>query len=351
MLRHSPRAHSDIEVVAVSDTPGLVALQPEWLALWERAAGATPFQSPDWQVPWWACFGTGQLLVLSLRHSGRLVGVAPFYIVRDRESGRRHLLLVGTASSDYLDVLLERESARDGAAAILDALAERADRWDVAELQQLRTGSALLAAPVPHDLTDVREAHDPCPVLALPRSPHELARVVPRRTLENLRYGRRRLERHGHAVVETATRDTLDHLLDALFALHGARWVTRGLPGVLSEDAVQDFHRRAARGLLERGVLRLYALRLNERPIALLYGFLHGGRAYYYIGGFDPAYARLSPGTLLIGHAIEEAIHAGAEEFDFLRGREPYKYRWGAADRPTWRRRLTPAAVHAAAAG
>lgn len=27
----------------------------------------------------------------------------------------------------------------------------------------------------------------------------------------------------------------------------------------------------------------------------------------------------------------------GAEELDFLRGREPYKYRWGAEDRATFR--------------
>jgi CelD/BcsL family acetyltransferase involved in cellulose biosynthesis len=31
------------------------------------------------------------------------------------------------------------------------------------------------------------------------------------------------------------------------------------------------------------------------------------------------------------------------QEFDFLRGREPYKYAWGAVDRPCHARRLTPA--------
>ena len=40
-----------------------------------------------------------------------------------------------------------------------------------------------------------------------------------------------------------------------------------------------------------------------------------------------------SPGTLLIAYALEDAVSRGDSEFDFLRGNEPYKYRWGARDR------------------
>jgi len=65
-------------------------------------------------------------------------------------------------------------------------------------------------------------------------------------------------------------------------------------------------------------------------------------RASYYLSGLDPAFQRLSPGTVMIGHAIEEAVRAGASGFDFLRGKEAYKYKWGAKDRPTYRCVLRP---------
>jgi CelD/BcsL family acetyltransferase involved in cellulose biosynthesis len=39
---------------------------------------------------------------------------------------------------------------------------------------------------------------------------------------------------------------------------------------------------------------------------------------------------------------IEEAVREGARAIDFLRGREDYKYRWGAKDRETVRRRVRP---------
>jgi Acetyltransferase (GNAT) domain len=53
-----------------------------------------------------------------------------------------------------------------------------------------------------------------------------------------------------------------------------------------------------------------------------------------YLTGFDPALAQLSPGRLLVARALERAGDDGAFELDFLRGREPYKYEWGAVDRP-----------------
>jgi CelD/BcsL family acetyltransferase involved in cellulose biosynthesis len=73
---------------------------------------------------------------------------------------------------------------------------------------------------------------------------------------------------------------------------------------------------------------------------AALYCFACRGRGYYYAGGFNPELSRLSPGTVLTGYAIEDALLAGATTFDFLRGDEPYKYAWGATNRTNHRRLL-----------
>ena len=92
--------------------------------------------------------------------------------------------------------------------------------------------------------------------------------------------------------------------------------------------------------MLLSGTLRLYALRRRAEIIGALYAFAHRGHTYYYLSGFDPAFAPYSPGTLLIGHAIEEAIREGSGLFDFLRGRETYKYLWGAKARLNYRRQV-----------
>lgn len=65
------------------------------------------------------------------------------------------------------------------------------------------------------------------------------------------------------------------------------------------------------------------------------YGFIWRRRASYYLSGFDPAFRQYGIGNQLVAHAIEEAA-SEADVFDFLRGQEPYKYRWGAEDQPTF---------------
>jgi CelD/BcsL family acetyltransferase involved in cellulose biosynthesis len=154
--------------------------------------------------------------------------------------------------------------------------------------------------------------------------------------LRELAYLRRRAAREAGLRIEGAANGKLDEHLDVLFALHTARWRARGEEGVLSSTAVQRFHRDAAHALRAAGLLRMYVLRLDERAAAAFYGFSGHGRTFYYLSGFDPAFDRFSPGTLIVGHAIEQAAREGVTQFDFLRGREAYKYRWGARDRPCY---------------
>jgi CelD/BcsL family acetyltransferase involved in cellulose biosynthesis len=52
-----------------------------------------------------------------------------------------------------------------------------------------------------------------------------------------------------------------------------------------------------------------------------------------YNSGFDPmSYQHLSPGIVVTARCIEYAINLGRQKFDFLRGDEVYKYRFGGQD-------------------
>ncbi len=309
-------------------TADLDRLRPEWEGVWAADPAATPFQHPAWLIPWWKHVAEGDLWTLAVRDAGRLVGVVPLYVYT-QASGSRDAFLLGIATSDYLDAVAL--PTHDVVPAVFDHLDRRRDRWDVLDLQPLRPGSPLRSAATPAGWSDQASDGEPCPVLPLPpRLGGNMA--------QNLRYYRRRAERAG-ATIEAATAGSLDELHDALRRLHAARWAARGQGGVLAADGVRRAHAESLPQLLAAGLLRMYGLRVGGRVVAVLYGLADRRRVYYYLGGFDPAYDRLSPGTLLIGHAVDAA--AGAEAFDFLKGREPYKYLWGAADTPTFARRMT----------
>ena len=99
---------------------------------------------------------------------------------------------------------------------------------------------------------------------------------------------------------------------------------------------MQRFHLEVVKGIAHSNRLRLYAATLDNTIFGVLYAFTNARRTFYYLNGFDPAHEKFSPGTLLIGHAIEQALAENHEAFDFLRGQEPYKYSWGARDTSTF---------------
>ncbi|HVY59607.1 MAG TPA: GNAT family N-acetyltransferase [Xanthobacteraceae bacterium] len=334
-----------LSIEEIHDAAHLHRLVPEWWSLWHRTPTATPFQSPAWLLPWWTTFSPGELHVIAMRDGDRLVGLAPFYI--ESTPHRRRLLPLGISLSDYLDVLLDPQVADRAGRALVDHMENCRDLWDEWEVCDLRPEALALRFPCPAGCTETSDEVVSCPVLALPPCYDGLRTCVPARKRRALRMSRHRAERRGAVDVVPADHVTAAAMFSDLVRLHRARWEQRGEPGVLDDPRVLRFHREALPGLIESGLARLYGLAIGGKCIAVYYGFQHGPCAYAYLGGFDVDYSFESPGTLLLGYAIERAVRDGAREFHFLRGREGYKYGWGAEDRPNRRRVFRRVAHHA----
>ena len=309
----------------------LDSIRADWLALLNNSPAATPFQSPDWLIPWWKHFGAGRLRVLVLLNQERMAAIAPLFVDDDLR-----LHLIGTGNTDYMDLLAEDPEC---ASVIFNHLCQNRS-WDEIDLENLRCESPLLTTNTCPDISDYIEEMDVCPVLSLPACANEFIEGLPRQFQHNLNYYRRKLANLGEVKIEQTNEKNFAELFEALLSLHEARWQMNHLSGVLCDYEVQDFHHDAAQRLLSHHALRLYGLRLDARIIASLYAFHHGRCTYYYLSGFDPEFRQYSPGTILVAHAIHEAICEGDTGFDFLRGREDYKYRWGATDRTIYRKKM-----------
>jgi CelD/BcsL family acetyltransferase involved in cellulose biosynthesis len=293
----------------------------------------------EWQRAWWRHLGQGRLRLWTLRRNGRLIALAPLVLRRHLGVPLRELVFCGTGVSDYLDVICRRQDAEEAGRRLLQDLTEQRREWDLVDFQQLRESSPLLRVEIPEMLRGRTLRQEPCPGVPLPGSWEAFAAGLGKKLRSNIGYYERLMRREFEVTFATAAaEEELEESVEALFRLHQRRWHGRGLPGAFAGKRVRAFHREVARRCRDRGWLRLHTLRLNGRLEAALYCFAHGGSGYYYLGGFEPALARYSPGTVLTAHAIREAIREGAREFDFLRGDEPYKYVWNASDR--WNRRL-----------
>jgi CelD/BcsL family acetyltransferase involved in cellulose biosynthesis len=70
---------------------------------------------------------------------------------------------------------------------------------------------------------------------------------------------------------------------------------------------------------------------------AAVFLFESDSETYLYNSAFNPDVGHLSPGNVMLSHLIEQAIAQERRVFDFLKGRETYKYRLGAEERPLYR--------------
>ena len=297
----------------VTEIAELESLREEWSELWRSDARATPFQSPEWLLAWWHhVFQGGQLWTVTQRRDGRLISLLPLFRYG---AERENLAFIGTGITDYLDLLGRPIDSIPG-------------DWKQASLEEIRPGSPLFPL-------GSFEPCSVCPVIQLPASMDDLlARIDPKLAVD-IHRSTNRLNKAGKVLMERTAN------LNDLFDLHRARWQERNEEGMLAEEKLQKFHREAAAGFEKLGILRLYRLLLNDQAAAVIYAFTNNCRTYAYLSGFDPGLSKLSPGTVLLAHVIEDAIREGVQEFDFLRNPEAYKYKWAAVDQPTYKIQLS----------
>ncbi len=352
--RRAARRPAAFEAETLASADALTRLAPEWRALHDRCPWTTPFQSPEWLLAWWRHLGGeaegNAVRAIAVRDAatGALAALLPGFTYADPErGGARTFALLGAGVTDYGDAPAEPAAgaAALGAAARHLAADAAAGAWDAAAFDELRDESplagALLGAAWPAGFAAARAPQSVAPARPLPGAWEggwdAFAATLGSRFRRKLALGANRLRRAGQVELVTADARTLPAALDALFALHGARWRSRGESGVLADDRLAEFHAEAAAGFLARGWLRLRVLRIGGGPAAVLYTLVHRGTAYCYLSGLDPAFQYYSPGVAIVRAAVEAAIAEGCRTLDFLRGGERYKYDWGVEDQTTWR--------------
>ena len=327
-------------IVQEFDEKNLEDLTEEWTGLCEKCIKATPFQYPQWLLPWWKNFGGSILKLLVFRSEGELVGVAPFFIYKT-DSGTRKLCQAGTGISDYLDMVSLQGYEEKCLQGVVEYLSGTNNQWDECDFQDLPEGSLLLRVDLGENFRVERLACNVCTYVELPSSAESLPKQFPKKLRKDLRRAERELMNKGEYKMEIAAQQNVDEFLHELFRLHGARWQSKNQTGVLNGKSLLKFHRESAPHLLKEGLLRLYLMRSGGTAIASYYVLSKGVVDYAYLGGFDPAMEDFSPGKLALFNVMLDSIARGSEIVDFLRGEEPYKYQWRPMSRHNYRIRIT----------
>lgn len=321
-----------------------------WNALLDESINHVPFLRYEYLREWWQTRGGGewpqeaQLVIVSAHQGERLVGIAPLFWAPDEKGSGRLLLLGSIEISDYLDLIVRpADLAAFSAGLISFLLSAEIPPWGSLDLYNLLDSSpslaALAAAAQARGLGYRQEMLQHSPYIPLPGDWETYLAGIDKKQRHEIRRKMRRAEASEVPVHWTITSDPA--------ALEGDINAFLGLMAQDPEKAafLSAPMRRTLSGIMrcafEAGCLQLAFLEVGGEKAAAYLSFDYLGRVWVYNSGLDRRFMDLSPGWVLLGYLLQWANQNGRTEFDFMRGDEDYKYRFGAIDRRVVRAVLT----------
>lgn len=301
---------------------GVDELRSAWSEL--ALAAGSPFATPEWAQTWIEHLGDPERVrIFAVRdESGRVVAILPLTL---RSRRPRVVRFIGHGPGDELGPVCapaDRRVAVEGCHQALRAL--RADLLLAEQLPGGQRWATLLRARA------VADTGFPIMSLSGIGDGDALLAHLGRSVAKRLGAVRRKLEREGELRVRVAADGPgLDADIDALFALHRARWA----PAVTDFAGPHEpFHRAFLKAASARGWLHLLLVEVDGTPVAGLYDLRFASCQNQYQSGRDPAMDRLSVGYFALLCGMRDAARDGMRAYRFLRGDEAYKYDYADED-------------------
>jgi len=331
------------EVISSSPTPAhrceilcdfgqLEALAGEWDRLWLADGQGEVFQSFSWNRAWWKACGSSLDLCTPVVYVGsKVLGILP--LVRRLNAGGSGVRLefLGSPHADYADVICEEENTVQVLSACFGELQKLGD-WQEGFLDGLPEESriarhfAKLSAEVRTNSQLI--ASDQCYTIQLGERASEILDGLARK--QHLRRRQNKLEKAGKVVFRhlESVDDALAHL-ELFFRSQRRR---RAIHGKSSASESEDF-RELLRCLVKefdlKRDLHFGVLELNEKPIAWHISFEINQKLVFYQQTFEVDAWDFAPGEALLRYLLLFAKGRITREFDFTRGDEPFKARFG----------------------
>jgi len=332
----------------INTTEDFENLSASWNDLLNQSINNLPFLRHEYLYAWWDSLGggewdTGELAIVTAERDDELVGIAPLFLSTYKNAPT--LLFLGSIEiSDFLDVIAREEDLSDFIKGLLDFLDSDATlAWSALDLQNLLDDSPTLkllqkeSAARGWDFS--QEKLQASPYVPLPGDFDEYLAGIDKKQRHEVRRKIRRAERDEREVSWYIVDDEskLDENIEAccrLMAQHPEKQE-------FLTDVMQSQMKATIHAAFEAGWLQLAFLEVDGEKAAGYLNFDYNNRIWVYNSGMDMKFRKLSAGWVLLGYLLEWANEHGRDAFDFMRGDERYKYKFGGIDRFVMRARLT----------
>ena len=318
-----------------------------WNALVEQSIADTPFSRYEYLSEWWKTLGGGEwenveLVLISAAENDQLIGIAPLFIAE--YEGQRALMLIGSIEiSDYLDLIVRAEDLPRFLSGLLDFLASScADKWSALDWYNLPDSSPTLAAlkaeGEKRGWTHHEEIYRPTPRIPLNGSFEAYLERIDKKQRHEIRRKMRRAaesEKNVRFYIVDGTADINAEIDDFFHLMVQDPNKENFLHPAMREQMTVTIQNAHAQGYLWLGFLEV-----DGAKAAASLNFDYKNKLWGYNSGVGRGHMELSPGWVLLAYVIQWCCENGRYEFDFMRGDEEYKYRFGGVNRYVMRARL-----------
>ncbi len=319
----------------------LTELAVEWNMLLKNSASDVPFLRFEYLTAWWKTLGGGEWpegelnIVVERDEKGKLLGAAPLFFTTNCD-GLPALMFLGSIEiSDYLDFVTPQEHLPVFINHLFDLLARQAG-WQVLDLYNFMDHSASLKIleqeARQRGWIFEKEFLQHCPYIELPGDFEKyMSEQVDKKQRHEIRRKIRRFESSDQPVRWYIVQDraSLEQEIEEFLKLMAydpdkERFLTA---------AMRSHMKTSLQAIFDAGWLQLAFLEVGGQKAAGYLNFDYNNHIWIYNSGLNFDLRELSPGWVLVGYLLQWANEQKRAYFDFMRGDEEYKYRFGAKDR------------------
>ena len=317
-----------------------------WNTLVEQSIADTPFSRYEYLSEWWKTRGGGEwksaeLVLVSASENDQIMGIAPLFIAE--YDGHQAVLLIGSIEiSDYLDLIVREADLPRFLSGLIDFLASSlAGNWSSLDWYNLPDDSltltALKAESEKRGWDYHEEVYRPTPRIALNGSFEDYLSRIDKKQRHEIKRKMRRAAESGRVQFTVVDKDAdIEPELETFFHL----MIQDSGKAQFLHEVMRDQMSNSIRVAHDQGYLWLAFLEVDGVKAAASLNFDYKNKFWGYNSGVSREHMELSPGWVLMGHVIQWCCENGRSEFDFMRGDEDYKYRFGGVNRFVMRARV-----------
>ncbi|MCB0263872.1 MAG: GNAT family N-acetyltransferase [Calditrichaeota bacterium] len=308
----------------------------EWNALVEQSLNDYVFLRHEWFDVWWNNFGNGsQLFVVMVYVDEQLVAIAPLMI------GKWRLRFVSVRCLKFME---NDESPRCEfifhpkyffvLSRLLNFISRHSRSWDLVLFRNISSFSPTFIA-LKHFLSKRKFAHGfqdalVSPFIQFNGNWDDFLGTLSKRFRRSIRQFRRKAFANGNVTYEEINVSPANAvlLMNTLSSIGSHSWKNPINSDIGSGQNRRKFFAELSRISSFHGWLKIWILRVDNKPVAFHYILNYNNISYLLRSEFDENYRDLSPGSTLQTIVIENFFRNQGQEFDFCGGDDAYKKHW-----------------------